>query len=335
MASRSRCFALPVVLVALLTLTAPAAGQSLSTPTAADKEAARALMDRGWDRLDAKDFAAALKAFEGADAIMHVPVTGAAVARAQVALGMLLEARETALQVTRLPGNPRESPEFSRARAEAKALADELDARIPSLQIQLSAKPAGLVVTVDGTPVPPPALDVPRRVDPGQHVIKGRAPGFAEAHVEVTTPERVTVPVLLRLVPGADASTAGAPPPLLPREPPPREPPRRSGAGSLLVPLGFAVGGASLAAAAITGGLSLHLTGELSKECPNKECPVQAHGDLVTANTLANAANVTFAVGLAGAAAGFVGLALGRSPGASPTVQPVVGAGRLGLAGIF
>jgi hypothetical protein len=338
MAFRAPRVAFPAGLAALLALAAPAVGPSPPPPpTAADKDAARTLMDRGWDRLDAKDFAAALKAFEGADAIMHVPVTGVAVARAQAALGMLLEARDTALQVTHVPAAPGESPAFAQARAEAKTLADQLEPRIPSLQIQLSATPAGLVVTVDGATVPPAALDVLRRVDPGKHVVAARAPGFAEAHVEVTTPEGARVPVPLTLVPAASTSTSGAPPlsplppPLPPSLPPVRQ--QRSGGVSPLVFVGFGVGGASLAAAAITGGLSLNLTAKLSKECPDKACPSNAHGDLTSANTLANVANVTFAVGVAGAVTGVIGLVLGRSP--PTTVQPVVGAGRVGLAGNF
>src|SRR5262249_49902102 len=50
-------------------------------PSASDRETARALMAEGRERRDAGDLAAALKSFQTADSIMHVPTTGLEVAR--------------------------------------------------------------------------------------------------------------------------------------------------------------------------------------------------------------------------------------------------------------
>src|SRR4051812_35729561 len=77
-----------------------ASGARAQTPSAADKESARALMDTGDEKSDAKDYAAALKAYQAADALVHFPMTGLAVARVQERLGQLLEARDAAIQVT-------------------------------------------------------------------------------------------------------------------------------------------------------------------------------------------------------------------------------------------
>jgi hypothetical protein len=84
---RSRCFALALCLTCSSLALAAA-------PTAQDRERARALMDAGDARFEAKQYAAALEQYRGADEIMQVPTTGIEVGRALERLGRLLEARE-------------------------------------------------------------------------------------------------------------------------------------------------------------------------------------------------------------------------------------------------
>ena len=86
--------------------------------------------------LKAGDLTGALEAYRGADAIMGVPTTGIEVARTQIRLGRLVEARDTALKVSRYPVKRREPRPFTDARTEALQLASELAARIPSLQLR-------------------------------------------------------------------------------------------------------------------------------------------------------------------------------------------------------
>ena len=64
-------------------------------PTAADRETARTLMDQGNVLKDKGNLEEALKRFKAADEIMHVPTTAVPVAKLQVALGLLVEARDT------------------------------------------------------------------------------------------------------------------------------------------------------------------------------------------------------------------------------------------------
>lgn len=336
-----------VLAVAPLAATAPSYAQA--PPSAADKETARTLMNAGDDRFEAKDFSGALKAYQGADTIMHLPMTGIAVARAQAALGLLLEARDTALQVAHQPPQPGENAKFAQARTEAQALADSVAARLPSLDLKPSASPPDLVVSIDDVALPSAALTLPRKVNPGKHVVSARAPGFADARVEITVAERATVPVALAMVAGkssvASASTTlttspgdNAPPPVAPVD---VAPPARS--ISPLVYVGFGVGGASLIAAAITGGLSLARTSKLADECdkPSMLCPSSGNGpaDIAAATTLANISNVTLALGAAGVVTGIVGLVLSRGDKhpapAAAAIQPVVGPGTLGMVGVF
>jgi hypothetical protein len=330
---------LAAVALVLASVAGTGASFAQTPPSAADKETARALMNTGDDRFEARDFAGALTAYQGADAIMHLPMTGAAAARAQAALGLLLEARDTALQVTRLPEQPGENPKYAEARAEARALADTLETRLPALDLRPSSSPPGLVISIDDAPLPPAALALPRKVNPGKHVVSARAPGFATARVEITVAERATLLVPLRLVPEAHptppaATTTTVTPPL-----PVAPPPQRS--MSTLVYIGFGIGGASLLAAAVTGGLSLAKTSNLAAECDaTRRCPTGSAGagDLAAATTLANISNVTLAVGVAGVATGIVGIVLSRGdrhPAPKAAIAPVIGPGTLGLAGVF
>jgi hypothetical protein len=120
--------------VALLVASSLVARVSFAEVTAAEKANARELMDRGDDLVEKKQYREALEAYQAADAIMHVPTTGIEVARAQVALGLLVEARETALEVARSPETPGEPAPFAEARDAARQLATALERRIPTLR---------------------------------------------------------------------------------------------------------------------------------------------------------------------------------------------------------
>jgi hypothetical protein len=325
------------VTLAIASLAGAGSSFAQAPPSVADKETARTLMNAGDDHFDAKDYAGALKAYLGADAIMHLPMTGIAVARAEAALGQLLEARDTALQVTRLPVQAGENSKFAEARAEAQALASSLEPRVPSLELAPSASPPGLVVSIDDAPLPAAALGLPRKVNPGKHVVTARAPGFADARVEITVAERARLPVALAMVPATTAPTP-MPTPTTPTLPPAIAPAPRS--ISPLVYVGFGIGGASLIAGAVTGGLSLSKTSGLKTSCPGMLCPAGSAGasDRAAAGTLANISNVTLALGVAGVVTGIVGVVLSRGdkhPPASAAVTPSIGPGTLGVAGTF
>lgn len=185
-----------------------AAPSALAQPSSADKETARNLMKEGDAKFAARDYAGALKAYEAAHAIMQVPSTGLPLARAQLERGLLVEARDTLLQVTRHPKDPSEPAAFAKAREEAAELAQKIAPRIPSLTITVEGAPsdASVEVTVDGAPVPPAALSAPRKVNPGSHTITAWASGFKAAQASVSVKEGDSQKVTLKLVPGQDSS---------------------------------------------------------------------------------------------------------------------------------
>lgn len=331
MASRRSAVASAALLaVVLCAPLAAAAG-----PSAADRETARALMDEGRTAQQKGDLKAALAAYKGADAIMQVPTTGLAVARAHAALGHLVEARDAALAVTRIPVAPKEPAIIAQGRKAAEDLAAELSPRIPTLKIEVKA-PAGVVpdVTVDDSAVPFDALIAPRRLNPGHHVVVAKV-GSVERRAEVDLAERDAKTVALEL-PADVKPVAKAPDPKGTTTEPPPEVKRKT---SPLVYVGIGVGGAGLLVGGVAGLLSMTSVSSAKDECRDSLCPPAAHSDLDSAQTWAVVSNIGFVVAGVGAATAVVGLVVGGkrvevSQGAVRT-RPYVGAGQVGVTGEF
>jgi hypothetical protein len=301
----------PLLLFGSVVLLTLAAVPARAEPSIADRATARALMDEADRDVERKDLAAALKAYQGADAIMHVPTTGIEVARTEEQLGMLLEAYEAALSVVRAPVRPGESVAFAASRTAASALVASLAGRIPSLEVRISGLAPGArgALAVDAEPVPAEAVLLPRRVNPGKHALVVSAPGYATTTRDVMVAERERATVEVRVEP---VSVAVAPPATLPEVPavatatpiaaaPP--PSRHSMAATYTL---FAVGGASLAAGAVTGVLSLTSLSGASCNGSHVCSASGAAGDLSTSKGLAWASDVTLGVGVVGVVAATV-----------------------------
>ncbi len=296
----------------------PSNTQTASNEAAA-RETARHLMDLGHARFEAKDYAGALDAYRGADALVHVPTTRLGVGRALIELGRWVEARDTLLQVAATPEGTNEPSAFERARATAKELAAELDKRIPSVEARVSSPTDGSVrIAIDGLELPAETSRLPRRVDPGIHSIEARALGFQTFRSSVTVTEGsvLAVPIALRL--DADAT---------------------SRAGFVGVPfrtwswIGVGFGAASLITGSVTGGLALARMSDLDERCPSHVCSSSEralHDDMTT---LATTSNVLIPLGIAAASAGAVGLWL-TSPAAGLTSLRV-GPGSITIEGAF
>ena len=316
-------------------------------PSAADKETARALMATGRQDRASGDLQGALKAFMAADALMRVPTTGLEVARSQVALGLLVEARDTALQVTRLPVAAHEPAPFKVARDAASSLSDELLSRIPSLTITVTNAPEGSTpsVTLDGAPLSFETLGTPRKLDPGHHVVTARA-GSAEGKQELDVAEQDAKAVEIVLPPqmaaSSDSSSDTAATPAA--EPAPAG---RSPASTALLIGGFGLAGVGLVAGSVTGILSLSKTSAIktSAECSGNVCNPSEDGDISSAKSLATVSTVSFIVAGVGATAGVIGLFVGGHSSPPPAkdqeqegkirLEPVIGLGSLGLRGEF
>jgi hypothetical protein len=319
------------VLIGSLALTL--SSTSLAEPSAADKETARRLMAEGRDRRGQNDQKGALQAFMAADAIMHVPTTGLEVARTQMTLGQLIEARDTSLRVARSNPEPDEPPPFTRAREEARLLSDDLAKKIPAITVQLSgAEPNAQVhLSVDGAQIPPASVGLPRTVNPGHHVVVGFS-GKREAKVEVDVGEAEQKSIPLELKEPAA--------PVPPEQPKPLAAPARPGKPLMIG--GFAVGALGLVVGSVAGLVSLSKTSSIKSGCSGHVCPSSQASNIDSAKSAATISNVGFAFAIVGAAAGVVGYLLwrGEQNAAPPAqsglrVRPWLGPGSGGVAGAF
>jgi len=329
--------ALVTLLVALAGPVLPAI--AVAAPSATDKETARSLLLDGDRKFTARDFAGALASYQAADAIMKVPTTGVEVAKAQEALGQLVEARDTLLAVLREPPAAKQPAAFLRAREEAEASAASLADRIPSIHVVVSGVDASVARTVriDGEAVPAEAVSLPRKLNPGPHRVEVSAPGFRDAALDVTVTEGQALEQQVTLV----AAPSGAPRPPVPAAEEATAAPVAPDASrtSPWVYVGFGVGAAGAVAGSITGAMSLSKTSSLKDHCPGNVCPPQLSGERNTASTLATIADVSFAAGIVGAAVGVVALLTGakhvEEKPRAVTIHPWVSFGSVGLTGGF
>jgi len=319
-------------------------------PSAADKETARSLMNDGRSARDKGDLKAALKAFAGADSIMHVPTTGLEVAKTQIALGLLVEARDTALRVSRSQEKPGEPGPFKQARDAASALNDELEGRIPSLTVTLKNVPDGMsaTVTLDDAPMSSEMLGQARKLDPGHHVVVAKA-GKVDGKQEVDVAEKEQKQVTVELPPQPAAEPTET---QTPTETPPVEHAAKSGFSKGLMYGGFGLGGAGLVVGAITGFLTMSKTSTIkgSSGCSGNVCGPAEFNDISSAKSMATISTISFVAAGVGAAVGVIGLVTGNSsetvPASTPPekpageestsrIEPWLGLGAAGLRGSF
>jgi hypothetical protein len=310
---------------------------AFAQPSASDKESARALMTQGDKAYDAKDYPSALSAYQGAHALMHVPGTGIWVAKSELALGHLVEAREAAIEVTRMPAPASEPAAFAKARAEADELARSLAARIPSLQIKVEGARVGAKITVklDGNELSSSVASLPRKVNPGKHVAIASAPGQRDAAAEASVSEGETATLSLRF----GAEDASAPAPFAPTVQSTTPDVAKRGI-SPLVPIGFTVGAVGLGVGAVFGIISLGKTSDVKNApCVTKgiACSADVHSQYSSANTTGWVSNIGLVVGAVGIGVGVIGLFSGRKAptNTGTSVEVRVGAGNATLEGTF
>lgn len=333
MASRSRILSRCLAVLASSFVIATAS-PAFAEPSAADKETARSLMEDGDTKRDKGDLKGALKSYEAADAIMKVPTTGLEVAKAQAALGLLIEARDTLQRVVRIPAKPGEPAPFTAARKNAETLSNELAGRIPAVTINLTnvAPDTTPTVLIDDETIPAAVIGVPRKVNPGSHVIVVKANG-GEKREELSIAEKETKTITIDL---ADLAGATAQVP----ETPPEASSSGGGAGKALMYAGFSLGVVGIGVGAVTGLMSISQTNELKDQCPNNVCPRDRQGDIDSAQSLGNISTIAFIAGGVGIGVGVVGLLMSgkdtkETGSTKPRVDPVVSGNYVGLRGTF
>jgi hypothetical protein len=324
-----RRFAHAASLLALLFATSVA---SAGEPTAADKATARSMLVDGYRELESGDPKRALELFRGADALMHVPTTRLAVARADAKLGKLVEAEDVLRDLLRAPGRPDDPPPFAKARADARALLDELTRRIP--QLTITELPSDGTVKIDGLAVARESLAGPRHVDPGKHVISVGSPGAPPREVTVQLAEgsRKTLSMGGNSEGGA-ATTSGTP---ASGADDAHTPTSTGSSTNILAYAGFGIGALGVATGGVTGLLAISKKNDTTEHyCDGSSCPPAADHGLSTARTFATISTVGFIAGAVGIGVGIFALATGTGATTSTGRVPGVRLGASGVEGSF
>lgn len=297
--------------VSVLSTTSSASAQSAS-----DLASARALYKEARELRDKGDAKSALEKFKAANALAGTPITALELGRTYAALGQPVEAQETWLSVARMKVDPKESDNAKSARAEAASLAQQIAPKIPSLVVKVEGVPSGATptVTVDGASVPVEALGLPRKVDPGEHVVVGRVADGPEEKRAVTLKESESQTVTLTFA-GGPAVVA---PPVVakPVEEPKKQPPPPPATPQTevrkktnpIVYVGFGVGAAGLVVGTVGGLVTFSQKGDLDPLCTGLVCDPSARKIVSNARTWATVSTIGFVVGGVGIAAGVVGL---------------------------
>lgn len=321
---KKRSFVVATLLVAALS------SREAGAQSPADRETARTLMDDGDRYVEQQRFEDALKAYQDAHAIMHVPTTGIDVALTLTTLGRMVEAREVALEVTRMPVGPNESRLFSEARRDARELADRLAPKIPTLRLNLPSyvDAESVRASIDGEVLEPKALGVPRRLNPGKHAVRVEAPGrpVFVREIELKEAARSIVDVDFRATPSDDARDAG------------------TGGKVLGLPVlafaGLATSAVGLGVGTITGLASLGKADDARARCgpDTKNCDPAAESDIQASKTLGWISTASFAIALAGGAVATYALVVTKGDQAKGTSRSLsvspAGAGAV-LRGTF
>lgn len=321
-----------------LAMSSPAFAQ-----TAEERETARQQFEDGKKKRDAGDKEGALASFKAADALMNVPTTKLALARAYLALGRLVEARDAAYRVSQIPVAPKEPAPFKDARSAAAQMADDLAKRIPSVTLNVIGVPSDdeANVTVDGAAVPAAALSAPRKMNPGKHQIVATLKERDEGTVkqEITLAEGDNKKVDLDLTELGKKPKKVATAAVEPKLSPVTEPPPASASEKKMSPLVWIGGGLAIAGAGVGtafGLMSMSDKATADESCREGKCPPQAHDALDSANTNALISTIGFAAAGVGVGVCVAGLFLSKS-NKSPTarVTPFVTASAAGLYGSF
>jgi hypothetical protein len=300
---------------------------------------ARRLVGEG-DQLYAKQsYAQALQRYAEAYRLMHVPTVGVEVVKAQEALGQILEAAQTAQEVSSLPRQAHEPAVFGDARLQAAQDALRLNALTPTLLLDVAPRGVLFTVQIDGMA---PSGDSPFPVNPGSHRVRVSAEGYESVELEVALQQadRQTLAVTLFPSGGASAAAAATPPAStgaeapVEAEPAPARPAhaQRPSSTRTLGWVGVGVAGVGVAAGTFAGITAL----SKKPDCPHDVCTPDQKQDIDSSKQMGHIADVSFGVAIVAGALGIWALVSSagddsESASLSPHEPGASGGGRVRL----
>jgi hypothetical protein len=330
-----RLIATGVFLIAALPLSAPRWAAAEDSTSDADRATARALAHEGYEAQKQGRYSLAADRFERAEALVDAPTLLLGLARAQAALGKIVEANESYRRILRKPLAPDAPPAFAKAVADARREAATVAERLAWVTFDVKG-PATPQVVLDEVAVPAAALGVPLACNPGAHTVRASAEGAFSVEKSFAIGDGATETVSLALQPQPEAPVAAAAEPDAPGRvyddappaPAPRLPFVQRTAGFTALGIGLA----GLAVGGVVGVLALNRHASLSDACPDGHCSPHYAGQVDTYRTLANASTAATIVGATGVATGTILLLTAPR---STSVHVYAGALSAGIAGRF
>ncbi len=304
-----------------------------------DKAKARELAQKAADQLDEKQYEEALATATAAEGLYHAPYHVFVIASAQEGLGRLTEAATTYERLVAEP-LPSSAPQvFREAQETGKTRLRELLARIPTVLLRVRGAAAENVTAMLDNETLDLVSGVATRANPGDHVVRVNADGYAPFEKTITLPNKGGVVVVeATLTKAANPQSGGSEIVKMPEQ----------GAGnggggkteSSKVPayVALGLGGAGLVVGSVAGVLELGKVSTLKEKCPNYACGPDQASEISSAEMLAKVSNVGFVVAGVGAATGMILLFVGKKPEPKKTGitwTPWIGPQSAGVFGSF
>lgn len=318
-------------------------------------DVARQKAEAGGRLYDEGRYAEAFEQLLAAHDVVPATTIKLLMARCQVKLGKLIEARILYRGISTSNLAPDAPPEFYEARRAAESELVVLEMQMPRIRLAIhGARGRPVRVTVDGSALSD--LDTPLETNPGEHLLEVVAEGEAPVRRTVTGALGKTEEVLVDLTPELAPATTpkpinpslkqislapadsrpspGAPVPNLKSET--RTSPMRMAAWASL-----AGGVAGVGLGAVTGIMALNKHADIASGCDGEHGCVETDSTLATnGKTLTTVSSASFAVGGAAALAGVIMfIASGNKAQNSSKQQrrwlPALHHGGIALRGVF
>jgi len=280
---KSRVFAPVLVWVCLLSSGALAGNSSVLS-------SARELAKQGLQAYDAGRYEEAADKLGKAYEVVHVPTLAVNQARALVKLGKLVAASELYLEAQRIPKDKSWQSTQTDAQRDAEKERTELLPRIPRLTVSIKgAGPSDVDVLIDGSALPAAMIGSEELQDPGTHKVQGsHGTELVVETITVKEGDHASVTLQFKLVsasavqPGPkvpNQQNQAQPPPMAAPtpasaplaaqtapQPAPAAPSNKGSTQKTIGWIGVGVGGAGLAAGAVTGFMAMSKRNSLNND---------------------------------------------------------------------
>lgn len=305
-----RAHTISLALPCLALCLAPSIARAQPSPdVSAQRQAARALADRGLALFEEGRYADALDALREADEAYHDPTVELMMARACERLGRLEDALEIYQRLVSEELKNYAPDAFFEAQAAARPELQALLDRMPTLEITVEGAEREVAIQVDGKTIAVEKAAAGLPLAPGEHVLS-IADGPRSVRRSIQMIQGRTERAVILLAEGG--VTVIRTPARAPREPEAHIP---------WVPTGLAFGIAAvgLGVGAATGVAALGRADDVKAGCEAMRCWPEVRGKADNAHRLATISTIGFAAGVIGLGAGITLAILRparRSPGA-------------------